>query len=488
MGTKRSLHAAAATQRAALVAHPPRNRMSEPKPKGVPIRRPVAGTHFSNVRGAADGLVDEVIGGDMGAEEVDPALRTDDEIEAAAERAAAAAGMFPVGPHGFEDVEGDSGARAARRAAAGGGDGEGEGGAASGRHAQRSAADAPQSEGEGSDDYGGDGGEEEGGAASGGGGGGVPRQPPAFSAPAARGRRGEGATCCIMIGMAGSGKTTLLQRLNAESRIRGSPSYLVNLDPAVAHVPYAPNIDIRDTINYKEVMKQYGLGPNGGIVTSLNLFSTRFDQVMSLLEARAPSLRHLFIDTPGQIEVFTWSASGTIITETLASTFPTVLIYVIDTPRTRSPVTFMSNMLYACSILYKTRLPFVVVFNKTDVAPHDFAVEWMSDFEAFQSALDAASAHSEAYIHSLTRSMSLALDEFYTSLRCVGVSAATGEGMDDFYAAVEDATAEYYDVYLPELLATADKRKRDAEARKAASLALLKADLLEGEGGAGGAH
>lgn len=26
-------------------------------------------------------------------------------------------------------------------------------------------------------------------------------------------------------------------------------------------------------------MKQYGLGPNGGILTSLNLFATRFDQV-----------------------------------------------------------------------------------------------------------------------------------------------------------------------------------------------------------------
>ena len=38
-------------------------------------------------------------------------------------------------------------------------------------------------------------------------------------------------------------------------------------------------LDIRDTVKYKEVMKQYGLGPNGGIVTSLNLFATRFDQV-----------------------------------------------------------------------------------------------------------------------------------------------------------------------------------------------------------------
>jgi GPN-loop GTPase len=65
-------------------------------------------------------------------------------------------------------------------------------------------------------------------------------------------------------------------------------------------------------------------------------------------------------------------------------TFPTVLVYVVDTPRTTEPTTFMSNMLYACSILYKTRLPMVLVFNKIDVVDHRFAVEWMNDFEAFQ--------------------------------------------------------------------------------------------------------
>ena len=32
-------------------------------------------------------------------------------------------------------------------------------------------------------------------------------------------------------------------------------------------------------VNYKNVMKEYNLGPNGGILTSLNLFATRFDQV-----------------------------------------------------------------------------------------------------------------------------------------------------------------------------------------------------------------
>lgn len=113
-------------------------------------------------------------------------------------------------------------------------------------------------------------------------------------------------------------------------------------------------------------MKQYGLGPNGGIVTALNLFSTKFDQVIKLVEKAGEEHEFVILDTPGQIEVFTWSASGTIITEALASEFPTVVVYVMDTVRSVSPITFMSNMLYACSILYKTRLPFVIAMNKVE--------------------------------------------------------------------------------------------------------------------------
>uniref|UniRef100_A0A8C7U9Z1 GPN-loop GTPase n=1 Tax=Oncorhynchus mykiss TaxID=8022 RepID=A0A8C7U9Z1_ONCMY len=154
--------------------------------------------------------------------------------------------------------------------------------------------------------------------------------------------------CLIVLGMAGSGKTTFVQRLNAHLHTKKSPPYVINLDPAVHEVPFPANIDIRDTVNYKEVMKQYGLGPNGGIVTSLNLFATRFDQVMKFIEKKQYNHQYVLIDTPGQIEVFTWSASGTIITETLASSFPCVVVYVMDTSRSVNPVTFMSNMLYAC--------------------------------------------------------------------------------------------------------------------------------------------
>ena len=111
-----------------------------------------------------------------------------------------------------------------------------------------------------------------------------------------------------------------------------------------------------------QVMKQYGLGPNGAILTSLNLFATKCDEVsdywgflcmvltrislqlLAVLERRRdPPLRHIFVDTPGQIEVgarkcyrvhadvfssqvFTWSASGGIITESLAAAMPTIVV------------------------------------------------------------------------------------------------------------------------------------------------------------------
>merc|ERR1712000_133863 len=287
----------------------------------------------------------------------------------------------------------------------------------------------------------------------------------------------------VCVGMAGSGKTTFMQRINNYLHVNKTKPYVLNLDPAVLTVPFQPNIDIRDSINYKEEMKQYNLGPNGGILTSLNLFATKIDQIITLLEKRANPApdskvappKHFLVDTPGQIEVFVWSASGAILLDSLASSFPTVIAYIIDTPRTSSTSTFMSNMLYACSILYKTKLPMILVFNKTDVKDAEFAKDWMTDFEAFQAALKeeeesgsfggvegGGMGGGSGYMGSLLYSMSLMLEEFYSHLSVVGVSSVTGAGINEFFEAVGEKAKEFERDYKPEL----ERRRKQREAEK----------------------
>ncbi len=186
--------------------------------------------------------------------------------------------------------------------------------------------------------------------------------------------------------------------------------------------------------------------------------------------------RYVVFDTPGQIEVFTWSASGAIITEALASRYPTVIVYVLDLVRSENPITFMSNMLYACSIVYKYKLPIIIALNKCDVIDCKFAIDWMKDWESFQSAIDKETS----YMANLTRSMSLVLDTFYENLPAIGVSAVSGAGLDDLLKSIKEAALEYERDYRPEY----ERIKKEAEmARlKEREERLKKVEMDSGEG------
>lgn len=107
--------------------------------------------------------------------------------------------------------------------------------------------------------------------------------------------------CVIVIGMAGSGKSTFISvislsliHLITKQQLEKQASkisedkvpYITNLDPAVSNIAYTPFIDIRNTIKIKDVMKNYNLGPNGAILTSLNLFSAQFDQALNKMESK----------------------------------------------------------------------------------------------------------------------------------------------------------------------------------------------------------
>jgi GTPase SAR1 family protein len=74
------------------------------------------------------------------------------------------------------------------------------------------------------------------------------------------------ATTVLVVGMAGSGKSTLMGQLfqslshpsfpqddtSGETTPQKNRSgYFINLDPATLTLPFSPNIDIRDTVDYK---------------------------------------------------------------------------------------------------------------------------------------------------------------------------------------------------------------------------------------------
>jgi len=50
-----------------------------------------------------------------------------------------------------------------------------------------------------------------------------------------------------------------------------------------------------------------------------------------------------------------------------------------------------------------------VVFNKVDIVECKFAQQWMTDYDSFDEAL----SKQDNYLASLSRSMSLVLDELY---------------------------------------------------------------------------
>ena len=135
----------------------------------------------------------------------------------------------------------------------------------------------------------------------------------------------------------------------------------------------------------------------------------------------------------------------------------------------------MSNMLYACSVLYKSQLPLVCAFNKTDVVACEFALEWMTDFESFQEAVDADD--SEEYMGPFNRSLSLVMDEFYNNIRSVSVSAVTGSGIDDLLEKFYEASNEFIDVFLPELEKKRQEIERQTAIQQEATIQKIKDDI-----------
>ena len=81
---------------------------------------------------------------------------------------------------------------------------------------------------------------------------------------------------------------------------------------------------------------------------------------------------------------------------------------------------------------------------------------------------------------SLLNSMSLVLEEFYNHLDVVGVSAMTGEGIEEFFEKVKGKKEEYERDYRPELERKQKERVKMQENRREKELGRLMRDMNVG--------
>lgn len=116
-------------------------------------------------------------------------------------------------------------------------------------------------------------------------------------------------------------------------------------------------------------MKEYQLGPNGAILTALNLFLAQPENVVEpvkqILEHHKEDNNLIVVDIPGQIEVFTWSSSSLILTEALATLMPVKIVYLMDSVRCSNPNVFLSNILFARISLAYFQSPFSIGLPST---------------------------------------------------------------------------------------------------------------------------
>jgi GTPase SAR1 family protein len=237
----------------------------------------------------------------------------------------------------------------------------------------------------------------------------------------------------FIVGMAGSGKSTLTAAYLEWLRRGDRDVLVINLDPGATALPYNPDIDARQYVDVEKLMLDYQLGPNGALIMASDLLADHLEEIRTEIENANPDL--VLVDTPGQIELFAFRESGRFIAQQLTND-ERALIYVLDSPFSRSPLNFTSNMYLAASIYSRIMQPQVYVLSKADLVTEleiDEIVGWATEPESFDLALRTSE---EQNLSIITRDLANAI--FNTGLLSepIPVSAKANSGLLELNAAV----------------------------------------------------
>jgi len=235
----------------------------------------------------------------------------------------------------------------------------------------------------------------------------------------------------FVTGTAGSGKSMLTSKILEYYQKNGVFASVLNLDPGVESLPYRPDVDVRDYVDIVQIMKQYDLGPNGSMIMANDLIASKIDDIQNEIHGVNPD--YLIVDTPGQIELFAYRASGPFFIQNIDASEKTN-IFLYDGTMIVSPSNFISISLLATSIKLRLGLPTINVMTKTDLIPDkiDQVLKWSSDPISLEEELKTLEGETYSFATDILRTLNIG--EFAGDL--IPISNLTGEGMVNLQAAL----------------------------------------------------
>jgi GTPase SAR1 family protein len=191
----------------------------------------------------------------------------------------------------------------------------------------------------------------------------------------------------FITGTAGSGKSLLTSKLLQWYLDRKSFPISINLDPGAINLPYEPDVDVRDYIDINTLMETYDLGPNGSLVMASDMIATKLDEIQDEVNNLNPD--YILIDTPGQIELFAFRASGPYFVSNLQSDNK-VNFFIYDGMLVSSPINFVSIALLASSVRLRLKIAQVNILTKRDLIVDRLRdiLQWSSSALSLESSLD----------------------------------------------------------------------------------------------------
>jgi len=235
----------------------------------------------------------------------------------------------------------------------------------------------------------------------------------------------------FVTGTAGSGKSMLTSKILEYYQKNGVFASALNLDPGVESLPYRPDVDVRDYVDIVQIMKQYDLGPNGSMIMANDLIASKIDDIQNEIHRVNPD--YLIVDTPGQIELFAYRASGPFFIQNIDAAEKTN-IFLYDGTMIASPTNFISISLLATSIKLRLGLPTINVMTKTDLIPDkiDQILKWSSEPISLEEELKTLEGETYSFATDILRTLNIG--EFAGDL--IPISNLTGEGMVNLQAAL----------------------------------------------------